>query len=157
MNDYKIAVIPSSGNDVIYEYGIGEDKHGDVLRKFGVKTYGKDSIFGFFDDSYACTLTQYYLETYGNIIFYNLSYDEDNKFGILCVLDSISSAQKEKVFDFLCTLKDYTVELDSYLTIGGFLTLNDPFEDDYSNGFEEIKEYFSLIVYDDKVRSKKYE
>ena len=61
------------------------------------------------------------------------------------------------MFDFLCTLKDYTVELDSYLTIGGFLTLNDPFEDDYSNGFEEIKEYFSLIVYDDKVRSKKYE
>lgn len=157
MNDYKIAVIPSSGNDVMFEYGEGEDKHADVLRKFGVKLYGKDSVFGFFDDSYTCNLSQYYLQTYGNIIFYNLSSDEDNKFGILCVLDNINSLQKDRLFEFLSSLKDYTIELDAYWTIDGFLVMNDPFEDDYSNEFSEIKDYFNHIVYDDKVRSIGYE
>ncbi len=155
MNDYKIAVIPSEGDRISYEYGkTNEERHADVLRRFGVRSYGDNSIFGLFDENAPCTLTQYYLVSYGNVIFYNLSCDDD-KFGIMCVLDNVSKVQRDKVFDFLSSLKGYSIELDTYITEDGRLTMNDSFEDDYSTGFEGIKGYLDSVVCFDKVRSKR--
>ena len=102
-------------------------------------------FFGVFEKELNFKLAEYYLASYENILFYNLSGD-DNKFGIFYVLNNIGENQLKLVLDFLDTLEDFTAEFDSFLIVDGKLVMNDPFEERYNEDFKKIEQYFKDIT-----------
>jgi len=144
IDNYKLAII--SNDSVTYRGDLrGDDLHEHIMMKYGIEKYGNSSIFGVFEKELNFKLAEYYLASYGNILFYNLSGD-DNKFGIFYVLNNIDEKQLKLVFDFLDTLEGFTVELDGFLEFDGELIMNDPFEESYEDGFSEIRQYFKDIT-----------
>ena len=146
--DYKLAIV--TPNSIVYRGKISDDtSHKDVMINYGVEKYGKNSIFGIFDGNTKFNVVEYYLASYDNILFYNLS-GEGVKFGILCTLNNISDKQLKLVNILLDSLEGFTVEYDSYVNIDGELVMNNPIEDYYEEDFLEIRNFLKDISIKEK-------
>lgn len=145
VKDYKITVIPANTNysDYICEGRVGTaDKHGDILREYGILVYGDNSVFSLMDEDSSLVLVEYYLGLYGNVIFYNLSDD----FGMLCVLGDINEKQRRALDRLFEQLSGYTVECNYFV--------NDNFDDDFYEPFEDSGDFSSIKFFLDSLTVK---
>lgn len=157
IDKHKLAVINYDSvdyrGDIQAEDWDDDNRHEKLMMKYGIERYGRNSIFGVFENDSNFKLVEYYLVSHGNILFYNLS-GGGNKFGIFYVLDNIDENQYKQVLEFLDTLEGFTVELDSFVTFDGQLVVNDPFEESYEEDFKEIKQYFKDITIGKATKNK---
>lgn len=143
INNHKLAIITPTS--IVCRGDLyGEKNHEEVMIEYGIERYGSNSIFGVLEKQLNFKLAQYYLVSYHNILFYNLSRG-DYKFGIFYVLNNINEKQLRLVQDFLNCLEEFKVELDSFVEVGGQLIVNDPIEESYDD-FAEIRQYFNDIT-----------
>ena len=156
VKDYKITVVPpiDSTYDLPYNYiCVGEIKddiqHGALMREYGSMVYGDNSIFNILDEKHSLITAEYFLQSYGNVILYNLS---DN-FGILCIMNEIDKKQRDSLELMLNQLEGYTIEVD-YCNDYFDEIVFDEFEDSFSDDFNLIRNFLDNVTIKEKERIK---
>lgn len=93
--------------------------HGDLLTKYGLATYGEDSIFSILSNgNYLPDVPAYFLvEEKGNVVFLNISTKKCGKVGLLFVPSELSFEQDESLDIFLQSVKDFSITVNSNMRI----------------------------------------
>lgn len=136
LKKYKVTVVRPYDEEYnfkdgeIFSFGevTDESYHAIYLYEYGIKTYGKDSIFSILNGCYMPNVFAYFLaEYYNNVVFLNVVDRNLGRSGILYLPSNLSTNQKKSVNEMIKSLDGYVIDVNKDL--------------EYIDGFVESEKY----------------
>lgn len=133
--------------------------HAECLIDYALKKYPNISGFKEIDYMDEPNLPIYYLSILNNIIFTNVSVDEEKR-GILYLPKNISSKQQAVLFDFIKTISDYEIYIVYNMSLIDGMFMGTQFQTNEKmelSNMDLLKNFFdnNLIVKRDSLHGKK--